>query len=246
MLLLFKRDHNLAYILILNLLYPAVLGSIFYSVFSNFAVFKIGVIEICCVLMMACVIVFFAIDFLYTYLHEKYSAFHFTSDCLLLLTMQGAFNSINSFAGHVNSRSYCLHMALTFLIFVAWDFLQRKGLGEIFMKIITLEVALALTFTVLSLRETPSYVLPATVSVLGTVLMSKYFLALCRPLRSGQRGTNTTLSALPASVSPTSLSVSGGVGSARPSSTQISVGMISMFIIAILRKINRQDDARKS
>lgn len=238
MISVLKRGHNLAYILILNLLYPAVLGSIFYSVFSNLGTFRIGVTEISCGLMMVSVIIFFAIDFLYTYLHEKYSAFHFTSDCILLAMMQGAFNSINFLAGNVNSKVYCFYMALTFLVFVIWDFYQRDGLGKKFMKIIRLELVLVLIFISLGLRENSGYLLPAVVSVAGALSMTKFFLAFY--LAKGQGGKES-----PAEI-VIDTSVSRGEPTQAPllkdanktlSLLKASLGATSVIIIFIFRNI---------
>ena len=176
-----KKGSNLAYILILSLLYPAVLGSIFYSVFSNLSAFRIGVIEISCALMMVSVIVFFSIDFLFTYLPEEYNTFHFISDCVLLLVMQGAFSSINFLSGHNNSRRYCFYMLLTFLVFLLWDWLQRRELGERYVSILKLELILCSAFLLLTLKENSGHVIPSALSMIGALSMVRLFVGSITP-----------------------------------------------------------------
>jgi hypothetical protein len=175
-----KKGSNLAYILILNLLYPAVLGSIFYSVFSNLGAFRVGTIEISCALMMISVVVFFSIDFLFTYLHDTYRSFHIFSDCVLLLVMQGAFSSINFLSGHVDSRRYCACMFITFLVFLIWDWLQRKELGKGYLNVLRLELLICPAFFFLAMRSNPGYFLPAALSITGAFFMVYLFLRFYR------------------------------------------------------------------
>src|ERR1051325_2148354 len=143
---MFKRDANLAYLLMLNLLYPAVLGSIFYSVLGNlysYDLTKIGVPEFCCTAMMLSVVVFFSIDFVYTSLHEMYRIYEFIADCLILVVMQGAFDSINFLANHYRPQRFSGWMAVTFMIFAIWDYGKRKGMGQTFDRLWYTEAALA-------------------------------------------------------------------------------------------------------
>lgn len=232
MITIFKRGHNLAYILILNLLYPAVLGSIFYSVLSNISAFKIGVVEISCALMMISVIIFFSIDFLYTYLHDTYNSFHFIFDCILLFIIQGAFSSINFLAGNINSRRYCLYMFLTFLIFLVWDYPQRKELGKKFLNIIKLEFLICPAFLLLTWREKPGYLIPAIISIVGSLLMSKFFLVFYRNIEIGSN-TNIqdrkTLSSESTRVAQ--ISVAQNKKKAYPNYAKISFGALAVLVM---------------
>lgn len=175
----FKKNENLLFVVMLNLFYPAVLGSIIYSVFGNLGTAEVpkwDEINFSCLVMMVSVITFFSIDYIYTSLQSTYGFLEFGGHVLLLVMMQGAFRSINFLASTPNPMHFSRYMAVTFAVFFIWDFAKREGIGGMFKYILSFEMIYALLFSFMGVVDT-GFLLPGLTSAVTATGAIGFFLS---------------------------------------------------------------------
>lgn len=145
----FHSNQPLLRLLMHSLVYPSVLGSILYSVLSNLDALRLDHGHVACIVMMASIVIFYSIDFLTTYLKERYSVVGFVSDVLIIALMYGAFASINFLQRadiHVNVFCWC--MTATFAIFMLVDSIHSSAYGRHFRRILVFEFILVVCFAI--------------------------------------------------------------------------------------------------
>jgi hypothetical protein len=170
----FNRAANLKQILIIQLAYPAVLGSIFYSVLSNISGFDFTVKDFPPLVMMICVVVFYSIDYLFAYVHSKYSYGKLLTDLIVILLMFFAFRAINIFIGAEDYRTFYLCMAATLLVFIVWDVGQFQWRSLSFWIILPFELIVFSGFAHAYMKEL-SPELGAVISAAGACVMIGVF-----------------------------------------------------------------------
>lgn len=148
---MFHKGQNLIYLLVVNLLYPAVLGSIFYSALGSASRHQWGLKEFSCLAMMLSVLVFYAIDYLYTCMHRKYTAFELCADLVLIFLMYCAFVSVNFLSGRTNVPAFSWAMSATFWIFSVWDLSKVTSIGAMSWWIVSYEIILTVIFASLAI-----------------------------------------------------------------------------------------------
>jgi hypothetical protein len=147
----FQEKQSLLRVAMQTLVYPAVLGSIIYSVFGNFEQFGVIKNHLALVIMMLSIVIFYCVDFLTTYLKSNYSILGIFSDVLIIGLMYAAFESINFIQyPMIRLDLFCACMAATFLVFVIVDCFHRHAYKNYFIKIIIFEVFLVLSFGTLA------------------------------------------------------------------------------------------------
>lgn len=141
-----KHKQNITSIFMLNLLYPAVLGSMLYSFFDTIAKFTFTYYNIMALLMLLAVLIFYSIDYIYTSVNERYGVIELVADFILLGLMYAAFNCIRFGENQCNIKNYSFYMCMTFVIFIIWDISRLDGLGDRFPRILKFETFLFIIY----------------------------------------------------------------------------------------------------
>ncbi len=89
------RTQDRKKIIICDLVYPAVLGSIFYSVLSSLNNVDVAGGQWPFVVIMAAIISFYSIDFLYTKSHDRLGWPEFLAALAVVFLLHAAFDAVN-------------------------------------------------------------------------------------------------------------------------------------------------------
>jgi hypothetical protein len=147
----FQENQSLLRVAMQTLVYPAVLGSIIYSVIGNFEHVEVTKSHLAFAILMLSVVTFYCIDFLTTYLKASYSSLGLFSDVLIIGLMYTAFESINFIQySKVRLGLFCGCMAATFLVFVVVDCFHRHAYKNYFVRVILFEAFLVASFATLA------------------------------------------------------------------------------------------------
>ena len=151
----FQPNQNPLRIWMQLLVYPSVLGSALYSFFGNLSSFKLETNYVAYMMMMVSIIMVYSIDFLISFLKERYTLLSFASDVVVITLMYIAFASINFLERAPNVKAFCLCFAVTFAVFATIDFIQRKAYGKHFKRMFRFELFLVVTFLLLAVLKPP-------------------------------------------------------------------------------------------
>lgn len=150
----FQQNQPLLRLVLQTLIYPAVLGSIIYSVIGNLSEFRVSKDHATYMVMMVSVVGLYCIDFLVTYLKTTYTVVGWLSDVMVIGLMYGAFESVNFLeAKNVRVDLFCLLVSATFTIFVIVDWAHRESFGKNFLTSIVFEILSVVIFAFLALYD---------------------------------------------------------------------------------------------
>lgn len=123
-----RLSNNLStvyYLLITCLFYPAVLGSIFYTLLEGCYKPDLNLQGFLCISILVGILLCFCIDFLYTWVSKKYySGKLFLSDIFILLLIVLAYrNLMDGVVKNLRVDIFFICFFLMHMIFSIWDFL---------------------------------------------------------------------------------------------------------------------------
>jgi hypothetical protein len=151
----FQANQNPLRIWIQLLVYPSVLGSVLYSFFGNLNAFTLDSIHAACMLMMVSIIMVYSIDYVTSFLKERYTLASLISDAAVVTLMYIAFASINFLERAPNVEAFCLCFCGTFAVFSAIDYRHRKAYGRHFKRIFWFEIFLVAAYLLLAVIRPP-------------------------------------------------------------------------------------------
>jgi hypothetical protein len=116
--------------LLFNLLYPAVLGTLFVSLLPATADSLRGGVSMklaVCWLIVA----HFVIDYVFTEEVREYRALTFVLDFLVVVMLYVAFTAVQlEESGPIDARTISFAMAVVYASFIAWEYLSRHEIGS--------------------------------------------------------------------------------------------------------------------
>ena len=125
-----NKQKNLPYKLIVNLFYPAILGSIFYTclkVFSHPILFvKSSSTNLWAILIAFAIILFLVFDYLDTIKVSNYSWLTFWLDILILVSIYVAFSSLNDFTKEIDHFLLPISFGIISFIFIIYDLVDKE------------------------------------------------------------------------------------------------------------------------
>ena len=156
--------------LMIELFYPAVLGTIFYSLFPLIQQYEAVSRNLLAFITVVALLFHFCADFIYTYVSSRYNLITFIADIVILYLFALSFDSINYISAPPNYPKISFCMFIIYLIFVIWD-VSVKREKEYFIKLIVFEVTFTMIFFLIWLNYLPPIILPITIFSAGVMLL---------------------------------------------------------------------------
>lgn len=126
------KHKKIYYLLITSLFYPAILGSIFYTLLEGCYEIKSDLKSLLIIISLSGILISFCMDFLYTWVSKNhYTGKLFIADLSILLLIVLAYrNLIEGIVKNVYIGKFFLCFLLIHLIFLIWDFFLIPSSGS--------------------------------------------------------------------------------------------------------------------
>ncbi len=167
-------DRFLLHQLMVQLLYPAVLGAVFYSFLPFLEEHALLWSKPLPFLAATGIFLHFGVDWIHTARAREYSWRTFPLDAGILLCLYSAFRSVHFFEGAPDYHAIAISLAATYWLYLLWDVLLRRAERAF----LTLMISQTLALAFLSLAAI--FDLPELVLVAAILLMAVLQLELMR------------------------------------------------------------------
>lgn len=146
-----KRNENLWSILTFNLIYPAVLGTLLYTMIDAVAVSEVGRDNVGLRLLASLsILVFYTIDYLFSYLHTTYKVREFVMHTMVIGSLFVSVRMLGIGGTAITAGDhYLFWLAITVAVFAIWDLIHlvynqlRAAIG---MRTVIIEIVMAVVF----------------------------------------------------------------------------------------------------
>jgi hypothetical protein len=167
-----------------GLLYPAMLGTIFYSMFTMLQSSLVSVAVMSdrwpyCAIMLSTLAVYI-VDYVYTAAQKELDWFSFSSSFIVISLMYFAFDGVNIDSHAPFLSQHCYALALTYAVFAVVDVIHRRNYGSWWQFLVGYEIVLFTTYTAFGVMEnSPSFL--AIFSLVNAILFGIIGNAAYRP-----------------------------------------------------------------